>query len=186
VDSAVIDSTETPTTEDLKDVLEGATVASVPTTHAPVKKKVLLPVEPKQTKEEEHVHETTTESGRKSTANTRSTEATSTSTEAWVVVASVMTSRSVSGARFIPSSAIKQDQIPVSADIKSIKDIKEIRSQAHKVSDSERSESVTVSKSSAKINTTAKPSHSQSTESIIDKLDQVSRGIVFPIMIETC
>mgnify|MGYP000909747557 CR=1 FL=1 len=173
MDSAVIDSTETPTSgEGLKDALEGATAPSVSTTHAPVKKKVLSPVEPKITNEE-HVSETTTiENDRKRPTDATST---STSTEAWVVVASVMTSRSVSGARFIPSSAIKQDQIPIAADIKSIKDIKEIRSQANKASDSERSESVGISKSfSAKVSTTVKPSHSQSTESIIDKLDQVS------------
>jgi hypothetical protein len=33
-------------------------------------------------------------------------------TESWVVVASVQTSRSVSGARFLPSSAVKQEETP--------------------------------------------------------------------------
>ena len=41
-------------------------------------------------------------------------------TESWVVVASVQTSRSVSGARFLPSSAVKQEERPQSLSGKTI------------------------------------------------------------------
>ena len=41
-------------------------------------------------------------------------------TESWVVVASVQTSRSVSGARFLPSSAVKQEEKPQSLSGKTI------------------------------------------------------------------
>jgi hypothetical protein len=41
-------------------------------------------------------------------------------TESWVVVASVQTSRSVSGARFLPSSAVKQEERPKSLSAKTV------------------------------------------------------------------
>jgi hypothetical protein len=41
-------------------------------------------------------------------------------TESWVVVASVQTSRSVSGARFLPSSAVKQEERPQSLSGKTV------------------------------------------------------------------
>lgn len=74
-------------------------------------------------------------------------------TESWVVVASVQTSRSVSGARFLPSSAVKQEEIP--------------KSLSAKTSPSETKQSL-------------KSAHS--TESIIDKLyvveSELSSGIL--------
>lgn len=69
-----------------------------------------------------------------------------TSTESWVIVASVQTSRSVSGARFIPSSAIKQEEQPKPLIPKG------------KEEDEERA---------------GHNRNSSSTESIIDKLDRV-------------
>jgi hypothetical protein len=74
-------------------------------------------------------------------------------TESWVVVASVQTSRSVSGARFLPSSAVKQEEVP--------------KSLSGKTSPSEAKQS-------------SKSAHS--TESIIDKLyvveSELSSGIL--------
>lgn len=71
-----------------------------------------------------------------------------TSTESWVIVASVQTSRSVSGARFIPSGAVKQDELPKPLAPKS----KENEDDLEKTTPSR---------------------NSSSTESIIDKLDRV-------------
>lgn len=71
-----------------------------------------------------------------------------TSTESWVIVASVQTSRSVSGARFIPSGAVKQEELPKPLAPKS----KENEDDVDKTTPSR---------------------NSSSTESIIDKLDRV-------------
>ena len=49
-------------------------------------------------------------------------------TESWVVVASVQTSRSVSGARFLPSSAVKQEERPQSLSGKTIPSAKPTQS----------------------------------------------------------
>uniref|UniRef100_A0A8D8VGA9 SEA domain-containing protein n=1 Tax=Cacopsylla melanoneura TaxID=428564 RepID=A0A8D8VGA9_9HEMI len=70
------------------------------------------------------------------------------STESWVIVASVQTSRSVSGARFIPSGAVKQEEQPKPLVPKS----KENEDEIEKTTSSR---------------------NSSSTESIIDKLDRV-------------
>jgi hypothetical protein len=74
-------------------------------------------------------------------------------TESWVVVASVQTSRSVSGTRFLPSSAVKQEEVP--------------KSLSAKTSPGETKQSL-------------KSAHS--TESIIDKLyvveSELSSGIL--------
>ncbi|XP_065207036.1 mucin-5AC [Planococcus citri] len=158
VDSAVIDSTEPPTTEDFQ-IQEDTTIAPSSTTYASVKKKVLQSSD-KSSKEHE---ERTTE--RKDADITPST------TEGWIIVASVQTSRSVSGARFIPSSAIKQEQHPLPLDSKSIKEAKTHVDKKHP-NDSAPSETSTKA-SHIVANTTSKTSSTLSTESIIDKLDQV-------------
>lgn len=157
-------------------MLEGATVAAIPVSHAPVKKKVLPPIDPKTifTSDEDNVRETTTEHSRK-TATLKPSNLPTTSTEGWIIVASVQTSRSVSGARFIPSSAIKQEQHPLPLDVKSIKDAK--TQLSNKTEDSLRSDSGITSKTPVlemNATTTTKASSTLSTESIIDKLDQVS------------
>lgn len=163
VDSAVIDSTEPATTEDLG--LEDTTILPSSTTvHSSIKKKVLSPQEPKKESEE-------------SSKSKSKSEPVST-TEGWIIVASVQTSRSVSGARFIPSSAIKQEQHPLPLDAKSIKDVKAHINEKKNQSDSVASESSTAKATSLVTNTTAKASSTLSTESIIDKLDQVGDGVV--------
>lgn len=156
-------------------MLEGATVAAIPVSHAPVKKKVLPQIDPKSIlTTEDHVRETETEHNQK-TATLKTSDLPTTSTEGWIIVASVQTSRSVSGARFIPSSAIKQEQHPLPLDVKSIKDAK--MQLSNKTEDSVRSDSGISSKTTVlktNVTTTAKTSSTLSTESIIDKLDQVS------------
>ncbi|KAI5741307.1 hypothetical protein M8J76_012342 [Diaphorina citri] len=73
-----------------------------------------------------------------------------TSTESWVIVASVQTSRSVSGARFIPSGAVKQEEQP-----------KPLAPKSKESESEDELEKTTLSRNSS------------STESIIDKLDRV-------------
>lgn len=144
-----------PATEDLG-LFEDTTIAPSPPSPSSVKKKVL----PADLKSKE------------STSEHAKSEATPSTTEGWIIVASVQTSRSVSGARFIPSSAIKQEQHPLTLDSKSIKDVKaHVEKKNH--SDSTPSESTTKNS----IANTTKAGSTASTESIIDKLDQVRRSV---------
>lgn len=80
-----------------------------------------------------------------------------TSTESWVIVASVQTSRSVSGARFIPSGAVKQEEQP--------------KPLAPKTKENEDD-----------LEKTTPSRNSSSTESIIDKLDRVQSELSSDIL----
>ncbi|XP_059621791.1 mucin-2 [Phlebotomus argentipes] len=143
-------------------------------------------------------------------ASPMSSENISTTTESWVVIASVQTSRSVSGARFLPFPQVEQEEKKQSlSDLE--KDGKASEEEESKDDDllerniansTPEQEEFTTLPNEEEIKTDSTPeatSHSapasgapQSTESIIDKLDRVqselSSGVLsgkFPILNET-
>lgn len=194
VDSALIDNTEPPTyvteeyveeespetttevveeviTTESPSILIGEEVVSVVTTKSVVNGTFSVP-------EYTHSPPKTTadmkDSTEKSEINTKSEDDTKdeklttvspNSTESWVVVASVQTSRSVSGARFLPFPGVAQDE---KKQILSELDEEKLEEPAEPTKDPEEAtvESVTV----AELYTT--DTNTKSTESIIDKLDQ--------------
>nr|XP_018903121.1 PREDICTED: mucin-5AC isoform X1 [Bemisia tabaci] len=93
-------------------------------------------------------------------------------TESWVIVASVQTSRSVSGARFLPSGAIKQEE--------------QIQPLLPKGSGEVKTES-TVDPGITDLKetpTTARSTTEVSTESIIDKLDRVQSDLSSGVLLD--
>lgn len=185
VDSALIDNTEPPTyvteqyvepnakqttigsNENLTDpppILLGEEVVSVVTTKSVVNGTYKVP---EMTSRPQSTIQMATEASDINTEEGSSGQGsklnqTPNSTESWVVVASVQTSRSVSGARFLPFPAIPQDE------------------NKQTIAETDESEEATLVKNKLDTSTTTeeytetvtnKPS--LSTESIIDKLDDL-------------
>ncbi|XP_055640169.1 mucin-2 isoform X2 [Toxorhynchites rutilus septentrionalis] len=142
---------------------------------------------------------TTTERLANSSLETETTS--NATTESWVVVASVQTSRSVSGARFLPFPQVEQEEKKQSLselDSKNSNENDEPEATTPRIQDAEKStispqETVISLSDEAEITTTEKTVNAQlqSTESIIDKLDRVqselSSGVLtgkFPVLKE--
>lgn len=142
---------------------------------------------------------TTTERIANSSLETESTS--NVTTESWVVVASVQTSRSVSGARFLPFPQVEQEEKKQSLSELDSKNSNENDEPEATTSRSQETEKSTISpqetvislSDEAEITTTEKTVNAQlqSTESIIDKLDRVqselSSGVLtgkFPVLKE--
>ncbi|CAG2056600.1 unnamed protein product [Timema podura] len=120
---------------------------------------------------------------------------TSNPTESWFIIASVQTSRSVSGARFLPSSDVKQEERPISSsgkaldedelandeldELASTEDPKLIPETNRDTSDPSINKTVSNEAMPPSLDSGASTSESvsktsaASTESIIDKLDRV-------------
>lgn len=135
IDSTVIDSTEEPETSTTAPVVKVVTTKSV-------------------------INTTQTPSNLNDQMTTPTEATIEDSSETWVVVASVQTSRSVSGARYLPNSLIAQE-----IKTKLLSDDPEVTTMSSNVSVTEEIPATV----SAKPNT--------STESLLDKLDRVQSDL---------
>ena len=111
-------------------------------------------------------------------------------TESWVIVASVQTSRSVSGARFLPSSAVKQEEHPRPLAGKPTPSSTDSPSSSSSTSTTTTTTTETSTTPTTSSSTSATPTSiisssttsSSATESIIDKLyrveSELSSGIL--------
>lgn len=186
VDSALIDNTEPPTfvteqfvepnekrttigaSENLTDpppILLGEEVVSVVTTKSVVNGTYKVPEitsRPQSTIQmDSDVSEITTEEALSDTKDSKPNQPPN-ATESWVVVASVQTSRSVSGARFLPFPAVAQEEKKQT--LAEMDEKEEATLVKNKFDTSTTTEEYTET-------ATTKPS--LSTESIIDKLDDI-------------
>jgi len=95
------------------------------------------------------------------------------STESWLVVASVQTSRSVSGARFLPHSAVTQEEHPLQS-LQSLQSNPKQNPTSQKQETTKPPPTTLLPQESSSAQTSSSPPPPKiSTESITDKLDRV-------------